>query len=194
MLKMGPLKRSTTLLMGLLVLSVPLFAADVPVTTYVSGSKTWTLQTSAMQAQFRLANGVFQLLSFTSADGTVKILPPAGAPVTPIQLEMDGSPIDPSTVWTFVKTGQTSSERGGVQRSITLANAKLALQVSVIFEIHPDQPFFHYWLTVSNQSTLPHVVTSGQLNGLELAERRTKCARVFPESIPGGRRVFLQSQ
>ncbi len=139
---------------ALLLVSASLFA-DAP--------KNWTFQNDSIQAVFGLDNGVFRFVSLSSADGTIRFLPPAGTGVTPIRLEMDGAAIDENTLWTFVKSAQITLADKGIQRTLTFKNDTLALQVAIVLEAHPGQPFLRYWLDVTNLSTLPHVITGVNL-------------------------------
>src|SRR5258707_1010109 len=100
-----------------------LACAQAPTTRYTASTQTWDLANSAMTAQFTLTpSGVLQFVSFSTVDGNVQIKAPVGAVVTPIQMVMDGNPIDQSTPWTLVKTFQNSTTAGGVRRTIRLRN------------------------------------------------------------------------
>jgi len=155
------MKRLIPFLVAVLAVPIALSGQDVPITRFTASTNTWDLQTSAMRAEFQLTPaGVFQFVFFTNTDKSIQFLPPSGASVTPISLQIDGNPIDENTPWTLMKTGASSTLRGGAVRSIVLQNAQLNLQVTVYLQVDPDQPFFRYWLDVTNQSTATHTITT----------------------------------
>src|ERR1022692_1500358 len=89
------MKRLIPLLVAVLAVPIALSGQDVPITHFTASTKTLNLQTSAMKAEFQLTPaGVFQLVFFTNIDKSIQFLPPAGASVTPISLQIDGNPID----------------------------------------------------------------------------------------------------
>ena len=152
------------LLVAVIVGSAGLFAQDQPVTSFNAQSQTWTLQNNAMQASFALSpSGIFQFVSFSTADGRLTFAPIAGDQVSPISLISDGVPVNDSTPWTLLETHQESAMANGVRRVITLQNAPLNLQVQVNLEVHPGQPFFRYFLKVTDTGSAPHVLTTANL-------------------------------
>src|SRR5258708_3133312 len=141
-----------------------LLAQDVPSTHYDKSTQSWTLQSSAVKAAFHLSSdGLFLFDSFSTPDESAAFLPAAGAKVSPIRLTMDGQLIDPTTPWTLVSTYPSKTGRNGMRRTINLRNDALNVQVTVIFEIHPGQPFLRYYLVLTNKGQSRRVITSANL-------------------------------
>ncbi len=144
--------------------SAGLLAQDQPATSYNAQTQTWTLQNSAMQASFALSPaGIFQFVSFSTSDGRLSFVPVANDQMSPISLTSDGVSVNDSTPWTLLETHPEKAAANGVRRVITLQNNPLSLQVQVNLEVHPGQPFFRYYLTVTDTGSAPHVITAANL-------------------------------
>src|SRR5258708_34240504 len=108
---------------------------------------TWTLSNGLIRASFQLTpEGFFLTQQISDLQSGDQWTASPNRPTSPVRLQTDGDLFDAQTKFLLTAQYAETIDPGGIRQTVVLRDAGARAQITVVFEMYPNQPVLRYSL------------------------------------------------